>query len=290
VRILLTGGSGFTGGFVIQNLTKHRHHVSAVVRSGQAKIKVESRGAEPLLADLDDADSLTRAFKHAEADAFVNLASMGFGHAPVVVNAAEFAQVQRALFVSTTAIFTKLTSQSKNTRLTAENIITRSSLNWSIVRPTMIYGAPGDRNIERLVRLLWRSPIVPIPRNGAGLQQPVHVEDLAEAIVTAIESPATVRQVYDVGGPEALSLRRLVHETALALSRSPMIIRIPVGPVRGTLRLAARAGIRTSITAEQVERLNENKSIDITRATADLAYRPRSFASGVAAEVKLLCQ
>src|SRR5205814_7044896 len=95
-------------------------------------------------------------------------------------------------------------------RLTAEREVRESGLAWTILRPTMIYGAPGDRNLSRLLVLLARArrgraplPVslplpLPVPGGGRRLQQPVHVADLAEAVLRAVERPQAVGRRYNV--------------------------------------------------------------------------------------------
>ena len=107
-----------------------------------------------LTGDLDDHAELPRVFASARGGALVNLASLGFGHAPAIVAAARAAGLDRAVFVSTTAVTTSLPSRSKRIRLEAERHIRDSGLAWTILRPTMIYGAAGDRNLSRLLRAL----------------------------------------------------------------------------------------------------------------------------------------
>src|SRR5439155_25711459 len=125
--------------------------------------RVRALGAAPVGGDLDDPDSVDAVFAASQAEALVNLASLGFGHAPTIVAAAEEAGLRRAVFVSTTAIFTTLEARSKAVRQAAEDTVTASSLHWTIVRPTMIYGGPDDRNMARLLQLLRRFPVVPLP-------------------------------------------------------------------------------------------------------------------------------
>src|SRR5207248_542270 len=134
-----------------------------------------------------DPRSLDAAFGVAEADALVNLASLGFGHAPVIVAAAEGAGIDRSVFVSTTALFTRLNAGSKSVRQAAEESIRTSALRWTIIRPTMIYGRPDDRNMARLLAAICRWPVIPLPGGGRRLQQPVHVDDVATAVVGAVE-------------------------------------------------------------------------------------------------------
>jgi uncharacterized protein YbjT (DUF2867 family) len=284
----MTGASGFLGGYVARHLIARGHAVSALARSEVAAARVAELGATPVPGDLDDPRSLDDAFAASGANALVNVASLGFGHASAIVAAAEEAGLKRAVFVSTTAVFTGLDASSKAVRLAAEETIRASALEWTIVRPTMIYGAPGDRNMARLLRLLRRSPFVPLPGGGHGLQQPVHVEDLAGAIVAAVEAPVAVGKAYDVAGPEPLTFRQVVQQASAAVERSPRLLSVPLRPAVSVARVYERMARRPRLTAEQLQRLGEHKAFDITAARRDLAFEPRPFATGVAEEAAML--
>jgi len=288
VRVHVTGGSGFLGGHVLPLLVQRDHEVTALARSADAAERVEALGAAPIIGDLDDPASLDEAFAASGAQALVNLASLGFGHADAIVNAAEDAGLKRAVFVSTTAIFTALEASSRSVRLAAEASIEDSVLDWTIVRPTMIYGTPADRNIWRLLRLLRWCPVVPIPGAGTRLQQPVHVDDLAQAIVSALEAPTAIAKAYDVAGPEPLTFRQVIEQAATAVGRRAVLLPVPLRPAIVALRLYERAVSRPRLKAEQLERLGEDKAFDIEAARKDLGYEPRSFADGVQAEALMV--
>ncbi len=286
MRALVTGGSGFLGHEVLFHLVSGGHEVTALARSRAAELTVEALGATSIPGDLDDPDSVDRAFATSGADVLVNLASLGFGHAPTIVAAAEEAGIRRAVFVSTTAIFTNLRASSKTIRTAAERSITASSLDWTILRPTMIYGAPGDRNMWRLLKLLRRTPVVALPGPGK-LHQPVHVADLAQAVVSAAAHPEAIGKAYDVAGPCASTLRELVRDASTALNRRTRAIPVPANPIIFGLALLERLGKDMPISAEQVARLTEDKAFDISEARADLGYNPRSFCEGIAQEAAL---
>ncbi|GEM_PF-127430 len=288
MRVLVTGGSGFLGSSVIPLLVRNGHFVSALARSERAAIRVIELGASAILGDLDDPASLERAFAESRAEALVNLASLGFGHAPLIVRAAQRGGLNRAVFVSTTAIFTSLDARSKATRLAAEEAIRASSLEWTIIRPTMIYGGLGDRNMVRLLRLLRWTPLVFLPRGGTTLQQPVHVDDVAAAVVTALEAPHAVGRAYDVGGPEPLSLRQLVEDAGRAVGRRYRFVPVPLEPLVAAARLYERLAASPRIRAEQLERLAEDKAFDIGAAQRDLGFAPRPFFDGISAESSLV--
>jgi len=284
----VTGGSGFLGGRVIPQLVAAGHEVSALSRSSNAASRVRVLGATAIPGDLDVPASLDDAFRSSGAEALVNLASLGFGHAPAILSAADAAGIRRGVFVSTTAIFTTLDARSKSIRTAAEEAIRESLLAWTIIRPTMIYGSSGDRNLWRLLQLIRRSPVVPVPGGGRRLQQPVHVDDLAQAIVVALERDTSVGRAYDVAGPDPLSLRHIIEQTASASGRHVRLLPVPLGLAIHAVRAYERLARRPRLRAEQLERLAEDKSFDITPARNDLSYTPRSFAIGIAEEAAAL--
>jgi nucleoside-diphosphate-sugar epimerase len=288
MKVHVTGASGFLGGFVVPRLVHEGYQVTALTRSLEAADTVTRLGARPIPGDLDRPPSVAAAFATASADALVNLASLGFGHAPTLIAGAEAAGTRRAVFVSTTAIFTALASRSQAVRLDAEAAIRASALDWTVLRPTMIYGTPGDRNLARLLRLLRRLPVVPIPGGGRRLQQPVHVDDVASVIVTALERPESIGRAYDIAGPEPLTFRQIVEQAAAAVGTRPRLVPVPLGPAIAALRLYASVGGRPRLKAEQLQRLAEDKRFDISAAEADLDYRPRPFRVGISEEAALL--
>ena len=288
MRLLVTGGSGFLGGYVLREAARRGHETVGLARSTAAAAAVASRGAQPISGDLDAADQLGEIFAAARCDALVNLASLGFGHGPVIVAAAEQAGVCRAIFVSTTAVTTTLAAPAKQVRLTAEQRIRASGLDWTILRPTMIYGAPGDRNLSRLLALLTRVPVLPVPGGGRQLQQPVHAADVAGAVLAAAERPEATGTCYDVAGPEPLAFAELLRISARAVASRTRFVPVPL-----TLAVAAARGYqwlnrRPRITAEQLLRLAEDKAFVIQDAARDLGYAPRSFAAGIRAEAEAM--
>ena len=240
------------------------------------------------MGDLDRASDLPELFRIGGAEHLVNVASLGFGHADAIVSGAERAGIDRAVFVSTTALFTKLNAQSRKVRGAAERRIMDSSLRWTIVRPTMIYGTPEDRNIARLLKVLHRAPVLPIPGGGKRLQQPVHVADLANAIVQAIESEQVVGKAVDVPGPEPLSFRDLLLAAGKAVGRKPLLVPVPLRPTVAVLEAYEKIVASPRIKAEQLERLSEDKAFDVGPARALLDYNGRSFAEGVRQEAELM--
>lgn len=287
--IAVTGATGFTGAFVIRDLAARYPGVRlrCLVRAGSDRSVLVKYGVEFVEGDLRDGASLDRLFDGAEA--LVNVSSLGGDWVDALFDAVSRSELRRGIFVSTTAILTKLPVRSRPLREHGEARVRQSRLQWTILRPTMIYGTPGDRNIARLIRFVGWCPVVPIVA-GEALQQPVHVEDVAAAIVACLAEPATIGRTYEISGRDPLTFEQLVRETVAATGRRRLVLPVPFAPMRAALELYAKCVAKPRISVEQLLRLREDKSFDHSAASRDFGFAPRSFADGVRAEVKLLRQ
>ena len=282
--VAMAGATGFTGQRVASRLAAEAS-LRCLVRPTSDR-SVLPDGVDVTVGDLSDESALRELMEC--ADDLVYTASMGFGHIPAVVAAASDARIARAVFVSTTGIFTRLPAPSKSVRLAAESAVMESGLDWTIVRPTMIYGAPGDRNMERLLQKVSTARFVPVPGSGRHLIQPVHVDDLADGITAAWRTRTAVGRAYDLSGAAALSLNDAIDSVARILGRRVRRIHAPLGPVAWLLGLTERIGLRLPIKREQVLRLAEDKAFAHADATRDLAFAPRAFEEGITAEARAL--
>jgi nucleoside-diphosphate-sugar epimerase len=185
-------------------------------------------------------------------------------------------------------VFTSLPAPSKAVRLAAEESARGGRAAWTIIRPTMIYGAHGDRNLERLLRWVARLPVVFVPGNGRALLQPVHVDDLAGAIVAALMSSAAERKAYDVSGRAPLSLDATIDAASAAVGRRRAKVHLPLRPVAWVLATPERIGWSFRIRSEQVLRLAEDKAFAHDEAARDFGFAPRGFEEGIAAEARAL--
>jgi len=284
MNILVTGGCGFTGSYVVPELIRRGHRVCCFVRPATDRTILNGHDLSWQIGDLVDIISLTKALE--DIDAIINIASIGFGHAPMIVRAAKTAGVDRAVFFSTTAIFTTLEAPSKAIRIEAEKSICESGLDYTILRPTMIYGSCRDRNMCRLIRCLKKWPIIPVVGNGKSLQQPVYVKDLAMAVAGVLSTKNTIGKCYNLSGAKPLSFNQVINTIAGLLRKRVRIIHIPARPVAAMLNLFEKAGIVPPIKAEQILRLNEDKAFDHHDASVDFGYAPNTFEEGMRYELE----
>jgi uncharacterized protein YbjT (DUF2867 family) len=283
MKLLVIGATGFTGSHVVQRLAGSGCQVRCLVRTASKKTRLPA-SLESVDGSLEDTGSLDRAM--AGMDVLVNIASLGFGHAPAILERAQAAGIRRAIFVSTTSLFTQLNAPSKVVRLAAEEAIQQSRLDYVIFRPTMIYGTAEDRNICRLIRYLRRFPALPIIGSGNHLMQPIHVGDLADVISCAALTDGASRVAVNVSGQTPLTFNELVETISSLLERNTWKVHLPVSPIVALLRFCERLRLRLPIKAEQILRLNENKAFDHSEATRLFKFQPRSFRDGVREEIQ----
>ena len=284
MKVLLTGATGLLGGELLDRILADGHEARCLVRPQSPNLsRLDPGRVEISYGDVGEGDSLSRALSG--VDVFVHVA--GIGYAPQVVDAMRKTGVERLLVVSSTSAHSAFEHRSSPKRR-METVVRESGLEWTIVRPTMIYGSELDHNMHKLLRFLDRSPIFPIFGNGENLWQPVHYEDLARGMLAVLENPATVNRSYDLPGARPLAYLDLVRNAAAALGKKPRVIRLPIEPVRRTLRLAEFAHLPLPIQSEQVMRLREDKAYPYEDARRDLGYAPRAFPEGIALEVARL--
>lgn len=288
MKVFVTGATGFTGSHTVPLLLKKGWEVHCLHRPSSDRSVLPQDEIIWHLGSLEDQETLIDSMQG--CDTLVNIASLGFGHAETIIKSAQKAGIQRAIFISTTAIFTKLNSRSKSTRLAAELAIQNSDLDYTILRPTMIYGSRRDRNMFRLVRWLQRIPVIPIFGKGNFLQQPVFVDDVAKAVLACLEQPKTIGKSYNIAGKYPLTYNEVIGIIAESINKKILKLYLPDKIVIKFLRLLEKMKIPFPIKAEQVKRLNENKDFSYEEASNDFGYQPIAFPEGIKQEINQIIQ
>lgn len=286
--LLVTGSTGFLGSHTIPKLIdQYKGPIRCFVReTSDIEALTPYRNIEIVYGSFEENATFEKALDG--VDTLLNIASLGFGHGPSIVDTCEKMNLNRAIFVSTTAIFTQLNAGTKVVRGIAEDAIRSSNLNYVIVRPTMIYGTHKDRNMCRLVKILKKTPAFPIFGSGEYLQQPIHVDDLAQALVDLVNRDDLNKKEYNVSGSVPLTFNQVIHQTADALGKKVKKIHVPVKPVLIGLSLYEKISKKPKLKGEQVLRLNENKAFSSELAEKDFGFVSRSFSQGIKDEIVLM--
>lgn len=284
MKVLLTGGTGLLGGAVLSSLLRGGDEVRVLVRHESPNLaRLSGLPVEVVRGDVGSSQDVGRACRG--VDAVLHVA--GIEYSGAVVAGMSQAGVGRLVAVSSTSAHSSFPSRS-GPKLAAESVVRGSGLDWSIVRPAMIFGSELDKNIRHLLRFLERSPVFPVFGDGTNLWQPVYYEDCANGVVAALRKDGTAGDSYDLPGAYPLTYKNLVRTTAAALGGTPRILKVPLEPIRVGLSLAERLRVPLPFGSEQVMRMREDKAYPFEAARRDLGYSPRPFEEGVALEVARL--
>ncbi len=146
----------------------------------------------------------------------------------------------------------------------------------TVLRPTLLYGNGRDHSLSRLVAFAHRWKFVPLPANATGLRQPVHVEDVAAAVLRCLEVDASAGQAYDLPGGETLAFDAMVRRTLQRHAPGSRVVMLPTAAFRFALALVGTLR-RAPIGKGVIARLQRDQLASITSAATALGYAPRRF-------------
>lgn len=220
-NVCVIGGSGFVGRHIAHLLSAQKYLV---------RVPTRRRGRANQLILLPTVD-VVEANVHSEADlanvvcgmdAVINLAGVlhdgrgerSFEQAHValtrkVIAACQANGVHRYVHMSALGADVNGPSKYQRTKGAAESLVHGSNLDWTIFRPSVIFGR-DDSFLNLFAKLLKFVPVMFLASYGARFQ-PVFVEDVASAFVRSLPERAAFGQTYELCGPRTYTLRELVE-------------------------------------------------------------------------------
>jgi nucleoside-diphosphate-sugar epimerase len=148
---------------------------------------------------------------------------------------------------------------------------------WTLLRPTLIYGAGIDRSLSALARAGMRWRVFPRMPAAYGLRQPVHASDLADAGIAAWTRAAAAGRIFDVGGGERLAYATMLERVRASLPVPCLALPIPFSLVRLGLALARRFPRWRAIPRGALSRLQMDLVAENEAAQTVLGWSPRPF-------------
>ncbi|MFC4426346.1 complex I NDUFA9 subunit family protein [Deinococcus navajonensis] len=231
--VLVTGASGFVGRAVVAELLGRGHRVTAGSRHGEAV-----GAAQGVRLDVTDPGSVLRAVGEVSPDAVVHLvgiiAEQGdqtFSRVHVEGTRHLLAATPRgARFLHMSALGAGEIAGSRYsvTKGEAEALVRASGLNWTIFRPSLIFGQGDDFFGRVLKELVSAAPVVPQIGDGTFPFRPVSVEDVAQAFAGALDRPEASGETYTLTGPQEFTFRELLDLELAALGRKKPVLPVPL--------------------------------------------------------------
>lgn len=201
-------------------------------------------------------------------------------HAAAVIAAAP--PDARLVFLGSTRKFTRWPDAHGNGVLAGEAALLGSGRSGVMLHPTMIYGAEGEDNVQRLAALLRRLPLVPLPGGGRALVQPIHQHDVTRAIRAALALPWQGPHALVIAGPTPLPYAEFARTVAAAAGLSPpRIVSVPAAPLMALAGILRYLPLLPRIQPDEIRRLMEDKSFDVRPMIYTLGVTPISLEDGL---------
>ncbi len=291
-RVFVTGATGFVGRAVIQALRAEGHVVRCLVRRGsepdlhgfEAIERVEGDILGPrdaLEADMAGCDTvihlvgIIREHK-SRGITFDRLHRIGTEN---VLAAASAAGARRYLHMSALGARANARARYHQTKWAAEEAVRASALEWTIFRPSVIYG-PGDGFVSLLAGMVRRFHLVPVIGDGRQRVQPVPVEHVAAGFARAVRAATSVKQTYTVTGPDPVSMVELLGLIGATMHRRIRLVRVPMGLIRPVARVVHRTP-SFPVTPDQLLMLEEDNTGDPASFYATFGITPLPLRQGL---------
>ena len=299
MHVGIVGGTGFTGGYLIDALLAAGHSVAALVRAGSENKLRHAEQVQVIAGNIDDKEALKALFSNADAAIYnvgilreaprkgITYESTQYQGAVDAIDAAKEAGVSRLLVMSANGV-KKPGTRYQETKFRADEYALKSGMDTTVIRPSVIFGDPrGTGEFGTQLRDDMVRPPIPAvnffsgfnPKSGPIVIAPVHVEDVASAFLAALEDESTYGKTYELGGPEILTWKQMISRVASAVGRNKWFIPMPIPLMRLAATLFDWIPI-FPVTREQLTMLEEGNVADPAILESLTRRAPKPFNNG----------
>ena len=306
MKILVTGGTGFTGKALVRRLIDQGHQVVALdYKEGLKTQELRDWGAEVVLGSVTDRDVVRRAMGgvelvHHVAAAFreMNVPDTYYYDVNVngtrnVLEAAAEEGVRKVIYCSTCGVHGNIdhppggedapiqpADYYQRTKYEAEPVVRQfheRGLKTVILRPAAIYG-PGDPERFFLIFKRVAKGTFPMFGNGRTYYHPLYIDNLIDAFILAMEDGKGEGEAYLIADEEYLGIEDLVRRVGKALNVDVKVPHYPVWPVVAAGHVCEKVcrpfGINPPLFPRRVDWYRQNRAFKIDKAKRDLGYAP----------------
>lgn len=293
--VAVAGGTGFVGSEIARELRRRGRRVVVLSSRGEVSRGQLPDDIEMRIADARTGDGLAEALEGVD-ELVISLAFPGLpveqpkkgytfmevdaGGTQRLVAAGRAASVRRIVYMSGAGAAHDAPRHWFRAKAVAEDAVRGSGVAWTILRPTWVYG-PSDVSLNRFLGFARVLPFVPMTNLGRQQLAPVFVRDVASLAADSLEQEAALERVFEVGGPETMSMREVIGRAmAVAGCHRPIL----PGPTP-LIKLAAwpmRFLPEPPLSPGAVDFVNQPATVDIEPLLAAMPRRLTGLEEGLA--------
>ena len=299
MKVALFGGTGFVGTYITEELLNNNHDPVLLVRPGSENKVYLPEKCHVNIGDITDFESIEQTINNTDAVIYnigiirqfpkkgITFEAMHFEGARHCMEAAERLGVKRFILMSANGVKYNGTLY-QSTKFLAEQYLKNTELEWTIFRPSLIFGDPkGTQEFCSQLRDDMLSLPLPAPLFFEGLipwaagkfeMSPVHIKDVAVFFVKALNNGKTIGKIYELGGPKSYTWIELIDLIAAASGKKKWKIPAPVIPIKLAASIFERFPF-FPITKDQLTMLLEGNTCDSTNSFKLFEVDPISFST-----------
>jgi NADH dehydrogenase len=296
VKVTIVGGTGFVGGYLVDALLDAGHEPHVLVRPGSESKLRRADECRVTQGDLGSRESIDAVVAGCDAVIYnvgilrefpgkgITFEALQYRGAEAVAEAAKRAGVRRFLLMSANGIDSAETPY-QTTKLRAEAMVRESGLDYTIFRPSVIFGDPrGTMEFAtQLYRDMVRVPLPAVgfhtglsPAHGEVLMSPVHIRDVADAFVSALTDDSTIGKCFVLAGPEVVSWPQMIERIGAAVGKKKLILPMPIGFMKLGATLLDRLPF-FPVTRDQLTMLADGNTAEPDDLVALIGREPTAF-------------
>lgn len=293
--IFVTGAAGFVGAWLVRRLAERSTPVRCLVLPRDPIDALEPLPVEIVRGDVTDVHSLlphgrggVSAIVHSAAlmppSPGADILRVNVEGTSNMIRVARECGVSRFVYLSAVSAVYAEKNVYGLSKERAERLVRESGLDYTILRPTMIYGPNGGSHFRKLLSLIERVPVVlPVPGPGTALLQPVWIGDVVDAIERVLREPRAVGKAYNVSGATALSLDDLLDRMLAASRIRRLKVHVPLWLCEAGAAVLALSFGHTVLSRDAFRGINQDATLDHSELRADCGYCPISLEDGLKA-------
>jgi NADH dehydrogenase len=280
--VTVFGGAGFLGRNVVRALAKRDYRVRVAVRRPELAGHLQPTGrvgqihavqanlrypasVEAAMRDSHVAINLVGILAEGGAQSFDAVQGLGAG----VVAKAAAAAGARMVHVSAIGADDNSPSRYARSKAAGEKAVLAALPSATILRPSIVFG-PEDQFTNRFAALARMSPMLPLVGGGLTKMQPVYVGDVATAVADAVDGKAQAGAIYEIGGPEVLTMREIMEIILATIERRRMLVSLPFGLAKFQSMFLQFAPGAFKLTPDQVALLQSDNVVSGAAKAAGL--------------------
>jgi len=291
--IFVTGATGYLGRNLIKSLAQRGKSIRALVHS-EGKINcVKEYCTDIIVGDINDEKIILQGLKDIEfvihLAAVIKTSNVAL-YDKVNVQGTENlckccikSNIKSIIYVSSGQAQENFNSHYGISKRKAEEIMKNSGLKWTIIRPVLIFGGDGDRDLTRLIQFVRKYSVVPILGRGNSLIQPIYITDVINAIYAMLEFNKNIieHKIYELAGKDVITLTDFIILTSRLIGRYRFRLHIPIRFLQPLVFIYERIVNTPLLDSNMLKSIEIDKIANIDLSVKELGFNPISLIEGI---------